>query len=124
MTNHLKAKAILGCRDCENKDVSVHHRMSCTRCVKFSSVTKMAEWKDKQPITDLGGWVSPVHDPIRNCFCLVKLKTSYPKNCKYVVAEFDADAKCFYFESDDEPIDIKDVEKWKLLQVINDIEQC
>lgn len=62
---------------------------------------KMAEFKDGQNIVDLGGWST--EEPTIDCFCLVE-SDDFPKNCRYVVAEWDNDAKCFYSESSDRPI--------------------
>lgn len=64
-------------------------------------LVKMAEWKDEQNIVDLGGWQT--EKPTIDCFCLVETK-DFPKNCQYIVAEWDNDAKCFYSESSDMPI--------------------
>lgn len=61
----------------------------------------MAQLKDRQNIADLGGWQT--EEPSIDCFCLVETD-DFPKNCRYVVAEWDNDAKCFYSESSDSPI--------------------
>ena len=62
---------------------------------------EMALWKDRQNIADLGGWQT--EEPSIDCFCIVETD-DFPKNCRYVVAEWDNDAKCFYGESSDMPI--------------------
>ena len=61
----------------------------------------MTQWKEEQNIVDLGGWQT--EKPTIDCFCLVETK-DFPKNCHYIVAEWDNDAKCFYSESSDMPI--------------------
>ena len=45
---------------------------------------------------------------------LVKCKTSYPKNCDVVVAEFYEDNKTFYSESSDCPL--HDVTHWRPIE--------
>ena len=49
--------------------------------------------------------------PTEEGFYLVKCKTSFPKNCEVVVAEFYEDNKMFYSESSDYPI--KDATHWR-----------
>lgn len=78
----------------------------------YDVLSIMAEWKDKQSIGSLGGWNNT--KPREDCFCLVKT-IEFPKNCEYVVAEWDNDAKMFYSESNDKPI--VDWEKWKLIEI-------
>lgn len=65
------------------------------------SFERCAQWKDRQNIADLGGWQT--EEPSIDCFCIVETD-DFPKNCRYVVAEWDNDAKCFYSESGDSPI--------------------
>lgn len=49
----------------------------------------------------------------QGCY-LVKCKTSYPKNCDVIVAEFYEDNKTFYSESSDAPI--HDVTHWRPIE--------
>ena len=52
--------------------------------------------------------------PTDQGYYLVKCKTSYPKNCDVVVAEFYEDNQTFYSESSDSPI--KDVTHWRPIE--------
>ena len=52
--------------------------------------------------------------PTEQGYYLVKCKTSYPKNCDVVVAEFYEDNKTFYSESSDCPI--HDVTHWRPIE--------
>ena len=73
-----------------------------------------AQWKDEQPIVEQGGWHT--ENPTEDCFVLLETN-EFPKNCRYIVAEWDDDAKCFYSESSDFPV--KDWDRWKFIDVNN-----
>ena len=105
MTN--KEKAIIIAK--KNHQIYDDYYDSMQECIE--SAIQMAEWKDEQAIASLGGWSS--EEPNFDCFCLVKTP-EFPKNCECVVAEWDNDAKCFYLESNDMPIETWD--KWKLIE--------
>jgi hypothetical protein len=66
---------------------------------------------NQQPITEQGGWHT--EPPTFDCFALL-MTPAFPKNCHFVVAEWDNDAECFYSESFDFPIEKWDC--WKLIQ--------
>lgn len=66
---------------------------------------------DDTPIADQRGWHT--EKPTEDCYVLL-MTTSFPKNCFYVVAEWDNDAQCFYSESSDYPIE--DWDYWKLIE--------
>ena len=60
-------------------------------------------------------WIDFKEDkPTEQGFYLVKCKTSYPKNCDVVVAEFYEDNETFYSESSDCPI--HDVTHWRPIE--------
>ena len=81
------------------------------QCGAYEGAMQMAEWKDKQTILEQSGWC--FEKPTKDCFVLL-LTNEFPKNCFYVVAEWDNDAKCFYSEATDEPIEKWDC--WKMLE--------
>lgn len=81
---------------------------SNSECI--DSAMAMAEWKDKQPISEQGGWHE--EEPTEDGWYLVDTP-DFPKNCFFIVAEWDNNAKHFYSEATDEPIDY---EKWKLIE--------
>ncbi len=76
----------------------------------YCASLEMAEWKDEQPISEQGGWHE--EEPTEDGWYLVDTP-DFPKNCYFIVAEWDNDAKHFYSEATDEPIDY---EKWKLIE--------
>ena len=117
MTNRDKAQAITNkhynewiAEFIENNNLSKEDRNQL-RFKLYNACNEMAEWKDEQTVKRLGGW--SINEPDFDCFCIVKT-AGFPKNCEYVVAEWDNDAKMFYSESNDEPI--VDWEKWKLIE--------
>ena len=61
-------------------------------------------------------WI-PVEEelPTEQGLYLVKCKTSYPKNCDVVVAEFYEDNQTFYYESSDCPIN--DATHWRPITI-------
>lgn len=75
-----------------------------------NAAMEMAEWKDNQPIMESGGWHT--EQPTENGWYLVDTP-DFPKNCECVVAEWDNDAKHFYSESSDYPIEFR---RWKLIE--------
>lgn len=70
-----------------------------------------ADVKDNLPIVELGGWKK--EEPDTDCYVLL-MTEEFPKNCFYIVAEWDNDAKCFYSEASDMPI--KHWDCWKLIE--------
>lgn len=80
------------------------------RVMMENSALQMSEWKDEQPISEQGGWHE--EEPTEDGWYLVDTP-DFPKNCYFVVAEWDNNAKHFYSEATDEPIDY---EKWKLVE--------
>ena len=101
MTNKEKAKNISDEINCVG--------LSCEQC-RYAIAIKMADWKDKQPILELEGWHT--EEPTEDGWYLV-FTPDFPKNCYCVVAEWDNDAKCFFSEASDYPIDFR---KWKLIE--------
>lgn len=69
------------------------------------------ERTDTKPIAEMDGW--SIEPPTINCFVLLKTP-EFPKNCEYVVAEWDNDAKCFYSEATDYPIKLW--YKWMMIE--------
>lgn len=65
-------------------------------------------------IVTLNQWHT--NEPNEDCFALVMTK-EFPKNCYFVVAEWDNDVKCFYNESTDYPI--KNWDCWTKIQPNN-----
>lgn len=63
---------------------------------------------DTQPISKLGGWHTepPTED---GCY-LVEATTIPYKNSEFLVAEYDTNARCWYDEAFENPIEIK---RWK-----------
>lgn len=61
-------------------------------------------------------WIPVEEDlPISQGHYFVKCKTSFPKNCDVVVAEFYEDNNTFYSESGDHPI--KDATHWRPIEL-------
>lgn len=58
----------------------------------YKEAIEIAEWKDEQPILELGGWHT--EEPTEDGWYLVDTP-NFPKNCRCVVAEWDSHAK-FY----------------------------
>lgn len=115
MTNSEKAKEIAEVNkvDYSDEDVydiygHVYEEDSHAEC--FSSALAMAEWKDEQPIAEQEGWCE--EEPTEDGWYLVDTP-NFPKNCRFIVAEWDNDAKRFYSEASDSPIDYT---KWKLIE--------
>lgn len=105
MTNEEKAKEIVQ---------GVIHDRGCTDVVTdraiYNSAMTMAVWKDEQPIKESGGWHT--EQPTEDGWYLVDTP-DFPKNCHFVVAEWDNDAKNFYDEHSDYPIKFIG---WKLIE--------
>lgn len=96
----------------EEKAKELAKKWSTDNAYNRATITaiEMAEWKDKQPINELGGWHT--EEPTEDGWYLVDTP-DFPKNCHCIVAEWDNDAKHFYSESSDFPVDFK---KWKLIE--------
>lgn len=112
MTNAEKAKEIADVNKVNYPGEDIYGRMyeenSHAEC--FFSAIEMAKWKDQQPISEQEGWHE--EEPTEDGWYLVDTP-DFPKNCCFIVAEWDNDAKHFYSEASDEPIDY---EKWKLIE--------
>lgn len=114
MTNEEKANEIARC-DCQKhykgfdlcNTYKFHEKNYCGR--KAAALEAM-EWKDKQPIKESGGWHTEL--PTEDGWYLVDTP-DFPKNCHFVVAEWDNDAKNFYDEHSDYPIKFIG---WKLIE--------
>ena len=92
------------CPECDK------YHFDCTSdCV--DSAMDAINYKDSQPIIELGGWHK--EQPTQDCFVLL-MTPEFPKNCVFIVAEWDHDAKMFYEESSDMPV--KQWDCWKLIQ--------
>ena len=76
----------------------------------YDSAIEIAQWKDEQPILELGGWHK--EEPTEDGWYLIK-SNDFPKNCECMVAEWDNDAKSFYSEASDEPVSYRE---WKLIE--------
>jgi len=77
----------------------------------YETLLDFAKEKDKRPILEQGGWHK--EEPTKDCFVLL-MTEKFPKNCFYIIAEWDNDAQCFYSEETDEPIEKWDY--WKELE--------
>lgn len=74
----------------------------------YESAMAMADFKDNQPISELGGWHTepPTED---GCYLAETFRIPY-KNCHYIVAEYDTNAQAWYDEAYENEIEIK---RWK-----------
>lgn len=74
----------------------------------YDSAMAMADFKDNQPISELGGWHTepPTED---GCYLAETFRIPY-KNCQYIVAEYDSNANAWYDEAYEKEIEIK---RWK-----------
>lgn len=74
----------------------------------YNSAMEMADFKDNQSISELGGWHTepPTED---GCY-LAEAKYIPYKNSCFLVAEYDTNAQCWYDEAYENPIEI---ERWK-----------
>lgn len=84
----------------------------------YESAMKMEELKDHQNISDLGGWCT--EEPTIDCLCLVDTK-DVPKNCHYVVAEWNNDTKHFYSET---AYTLISYDRYKIIEPINRKDNC
>lgn len=74
----------------------------------YDSAMAMADFKDNQPIYELGGWHT---EPPTEDGCYLAEATIIPyKNTEFLVAEYDTNAQCWYDEAYEDPIEIK---RWK-----------
>lgn len=106
MTNEQKATKIAKenayvWRDQEYGDVSSEE--DC-----YKSAMEMANFKDTQPISELGDWHTqpPTED---GCYLAETFCIPY-KNCNFIVAEYDTNAQTWYDEAYEKEIEIK---RWK-----------
>jgi len=78
----------------------------------YNCALEVARRKDEEynikPISELGGWHTepPTED---GCYLAETFRIPY-KNCHYIVAEYDTNAKCWYDEAYENEIEIK---RWK-----------
>ena len=98
------------CPECDK------YHFDCTTDCRDSAIDALNA-KDAQPISELGGWHT--NQPTFDCFVLL-MTPEFPKNCPFVIAEWDNDAKVFYSESFDYPIPVWDC--WKLIARNNILE--
>ena len=98
MTNKEKAKEIA-----DAITVMLEDYENC-----YAAAMAMADFKDTQPISELGGWHTepPTED---GCYLAETFRIPY-KNCHYIVAEYDTNAQAWYDEAYENEIDIK---RWK-----------
>ena len=108
MTNKEKAKEIA----IENSRVWMDQEYGkiSTEGDCYNSAMEMANFKDTQPISELGGWYTepPTED---GCYLAETFRIPY-KNCNYIVAEYDTNAQAWYDEAYENEIEIK---RWKRL---------
>lgn len=74
----------------------------------YESAMAMADFKDNQPISELGGWHT--EPPTDDCCYLVEATNIPYKNSKFLVAEYDTNAQCWYDEAFENSINII---RWK-----------
>lgn len=102
MTNEQKAKeiAIENSREWRDQDYgTISTEGDC-----YNSAMEMAAFKDTQPISELGGWhtETPTED---GCYLVEAAQIPY-KNSKFLIAEFDTNAQCWYDEAFENSIEI------------------
>lgn len=74
----------------------------------YNCALEVARRKDEELISELGGWHT---EPPTEDGCYLVEATNIPyKNSEYLVAEYDTNAKCWYDEAFENPIDII---RWK-----------
>lgn len=107
MTNEEKAQHIIGCNRANclacGGSLSVQNG-----CAEFERIIAMADFKDTQPIFELGGWHTepPTED---GCYLAETKYIAYKNSC-FLVAEYDTNAQCWYDEAFENPIEII---RWK-----------
>lgn len=105
-TNEEKAKeiAIENSREWRDQDCGlINTEEDC-----YDSAMAMADFKDTQPISELGGWHT---EPPTEDGCYLAEATIIPyKNSDFLVAEYDTNAQCWYDEAYENEIEIK---RWK-----------
>lgn len=107
-TNEQKAKEIAGYRHDETPEIPMFQGQDGDKYACFDSAMAMADFKDSQPISELGGWHTepPTED---GCYLAETFRIPY-KNCLYIVAEYDTNAQAWYDEAYENEIEIK---RWK-----------
>ena len=107
MTNEVKVQQIIGCNRANCLECG--GSLSVAKgCAEFRHIMAMADSKDNQPISKLGGWHTepPTED---GCYLTETFRIPY-KNCHYIVAEYDTNAQTWYDEAYENEIEIK---RWK-----------
>lgn len=106
MTNREKAQEIARIQKSVWYDEDGEKISSEEEC--YYAAMEMANFKDEQPISELGGWHTepPTED---GCYLAETFRIPY-KNCNYIVAEYDTNAQTWYDEAYENEIEIK---RWK-----------
>lgn len=104
MANEEKAKEIA---EDDNLYGDSENKSKIEEC--YIAAMAMADFKDNQPISELGGWKTepPTED---GCYLAETFRIPY-KNCHYIVAEYDTNTKAWYDEAYENEIEIKRWEK-------------